>query len=73
MSLSSKQLIQEALQLSSNERANIAEELIASLDTVTDMGVEQAWQKEVEKRIREIDQNKVKMISWEEVQKQLKE
>lgn len=67
MTLSSKQLIHEALQLPSKERANIAEELIASLDTVTDMGVEQAWQKEVEKRIREIDQNQIKMISWEKV------
>lgn len=68
----SKILLEEALKLAANERAEVAERLIASLDEVPDANVEQAWQEEVQRRLQQIDHGEVKTIPWEEVQRQLR-
>jgi putative addiction module component (TIGR02574 family) len=68
----SKVVLEEALKLTANERAEVAERLIASLDEVPDADVEQAWQEEVQRRLRQIDRGEVKTIPWEEVQRQLR-
>ncbi len=39
----SKVVLEEALKLMANERAEVAEQLIASLDEIPDIDVEQAW------------------------------
>ncbi|NGZ10795.1 MAG: hypothetical protein CV088_15645 [Nitrospira sp. LK70] len=72
MTQKSQVVLEEALKLSSNERAEVAERLIASLDEVPDADVEQAWQEEIQKRIQQIDRGEVKMIPWEEVQRRLR-
>jgi putative addiction module component (TIGR02574 family) len=43
-------VLQDALKLGSAERAEIASELIASLDTEVDADAETAWATEIEKR-----------------------
>jgi putative addiction module component (TIGR02574 family) len=68
----SKVVLEEALKLTANERAEVAEQLIASLDEVPDADVEQAWQEEIQKRLQQIDRGEVKTIPWEEVQKRLR-
>jgi putative addiction module component (TIGR02574 family) len=68
----SKVVLEEALKLTANERAEVAERLIASLDEVPDADVEQAWQEEVQRRLQQIDRGEVKTIPWEEVQRQLR-
>jgi putative addiction module component (TIGR02574 family) len=68
----SKVVLEEALKLTANERAEVAEQLIASLDEVADADVEQAWQEEVQRRLEQIERGEVKTIPWEEVQRRLR-
>jgi putative addiction module component (TIGR02574 family) len=65
-------ILEQALKLSLAERAHMAEQLIASLDEGLDVGAEQAWQKEVQRRLEQIDPGEVQTISWEEVRRQLR-
>ena len=51
MTQKSQVLLEEALKLTAYERAEVAEQLIASLDEVPDTDVEQAWQEEVQRRL----------------------
>lgn len=46
------------LQLSDNERAELAHLLISSLDDTIDADAEAEWDKELTKRVREIDEGK---------------
>jgi len=64
-------IIDEALKKPEKERALIAERLISSLDSTTERDVELAWQKEIEKRLKEIDSGIVRCIPWEDVREQL--
>ena len=66
-------IIDQALQQPERERARIAETLISSLDQKADMDVELAWQKEIGKRLREIDSGAVECIPWEDVRRKLYE
>ena len=62
------ELLQKALALPENERAELAGNLIASLDTTVDQDVDAAWQQEAVRRLHEVQSGTVKTISWEEVQ-----
>jgi hypothetical protein len=55
-------IIDQALKKPEKERALIAERLIPSLDSTTDKDIELAWQKEIEKRLKEIDSGIVQCI-----------
>jgi putative addiction module component (TIGR02574 family) len=68
----SQVVLEEALKLTASERAEVAEQLIASLDEAPDTDVEQAWQEEVQRRLQQIERGEVKTIPWEEVQRQLR-
>jgi putative addiction module component (TIGR02574 family) len=68
----SQAIVEQALKLSPTERAEVAEKLIVSLDEVPDTDVEQAWQEEIQKRLRQIDRGEVTTIPWEEVQRRLR-
>lgn len=50
MSSQAQRILHEALQLSPEERADVAAELLASLDEIADEGVEDAWALEIERR-----------------------
>ena len=65
------EILNNALLQPEKDRARIAEALIASLDIKTDPDIEQAWQQEIDKRLREIDKGVVKCIPWEEVRDRL--
>jgi len=68
---STKEILKEALSLSPNEKAELVDELLVSLD-YPDPDIEKVWAEEVEKRIDAIDQGKSKTISLEEVLKKYK-
>lgn len=72
MTQKSQIVLEEALKLSPNERAEVAEQLIASLEEAPDTDVEQAWQQEVQRRLHQIERGEVKTIPWEEVQRRLR-
>jgi putative addiction module component (TIGR02574 family) len=68
MTQEAQELLQKALALPENERAELAGSLIASLDATVDQDVDAAWQQEVVLRQRGVESGKVKTVSWEEVQ-----
>lgn len=65
-------IVEQALKLSPTERADVAEQLLASLDEALDSDVEKAWQEEVQRRLEQVERGEVKTIPWEEVQRRLR-
>lgn len=68
---SPKEILKEALSLSSNEKVELVDELLVSLDKPSPE-IEKTWAEEAEKRIDAIDQGKIKTVSLEEVLKKYK-
>lgn len=64
-------ILDSALRQPERERARIAETLIASLDAAPVPEIEQAWQEEIDKRLREMDSGTVECIPWEQVRDRL--
>jgi len=64
-----QELLQKALGLPENERAELAGNLIASLDRKVDPDVDAAWQQEIARRAHEVRSGQVKTIPWEEVER----
>ncbi len=65
-------IVEQALKLSPTERAEVAEQLIASLDEVPDTDVEQAWQEEIQKRLHQIEHGEVELIDSDTVMAELR-
>ena len=61
------ELKHRAAQLCENERAELALALIESLDGEADIGVEEAWRLEIDRRSAEIDSGEVQLIPGDEV------
>ena len=53
--------------LSAEDRARLVEELLDSLQGESDTEAESAWDREIERRVAEIESGAVKLISAEEV------
>lgn len=66
-----EEILGSALRQPEKERARIAEALIASLDATPDPEVEQVWQREVSRRLEELDSGAVQGLPWEEVRDRL--
>ena len=71
MTLRALELLREALTLSDEERAELAASLIDSLDTNVDAGAESAWNREITRRIEDLDSGKANTVPWEEVQRHI--
>ncbi len=69
--LSADSIIKEALDMSENERAKIAEILISSLHEQPSREIDEAWHKEIEHRVSEIDSGEIECIPWEDVRNRL--
>lgn len=69
MTQDAHELLQKALALPENERAELAGSLISSLEATVDQDVDAAWQEEVVRRLHEVQSGKVETVSWEEVQR----
>jgi putative addiction module component (TIGR02574 family) len=69
MSPETDKLLQKALSLPLEERAELATSLIDSLDQTVDEDAEVAWQQEISRRMDELRSGKVKTIPWREVQR----
>lgn len=66
-----QQLRNKALELSEAERAELAHDLVASLDGVPDPGAAEAWDAEILRRVTEIDEGTAVLIDAEEVAKRI--
>jgi putative addiction module component (TIGR02574 family) len=67
MSDAARKLTNDALQLSDDERAELAVTLIRSLDGKLEADVEAAWGEEIEKRARDALAGKSRTESWDAV------
>ena len=54
-----------ALTLSAEERAELASSLIDSLDATAEEGVEDAWEREIARRIADFDFGCAKTVPWD--------
>lgn len=63
------QIEAEALNLSEVERAELAQKLLLSLDTLSESEIAGGWLMEAQCRARELDEGSVQPISAEEVRR----
>ena len=71
MSQTADRLLKQALSLSERDRASLAGALIESLHPPSEPGAEQAWEAEIERRVRDLEARTVKTIPWSKVRKEL--
>jgi len=64
-----RELIEQALKLPPGARAALAGALLESLDASVDEDATQAWEKEIVRRVRELDDGSVKPIPWNEARR----
>ena len=60
----------EALSLPVRERAELAEQLLSSLDALSETEIAQLWLQEAARRAEELDQGLAKRVSADEVRRQ---
>ena len=61
MSMTADKIVSEALDLSPQTRAFVAERLIESLDATPGSELSPAWREEIQKRCREVDESSVEL------------
>ncbi len=66
-----EELLNEALQLPENERAEVAARLIESLDRDKEDEVDAAWAAEIERRCAELDAGRTTTSNWEDVRRRI--
>jgi putative addiction module component (TIGR02574 family) len=65
------QLLQQALRLPAPERASLAAELIDSLEGDADPGAEEAWGREIARRIRDYETGECQPIPWDQARQMI--
>jgi putative addiction module component (TIGR02574 family) len=71
--MSRNEVLAAALALPLDERASLVRELIASLDGPPETDVEEAWAKEVERRLNDWRSGRTKSIPWREAEARIAE
>jgi len=69
--MNSRQLLDAALQLTPEERAALAGELIQSLETEVDPDAEAAWSTEIHARLARVDAGLAKAVPWSEARRRI--
>ncbi|MFO7565741.1 MAG: addiction module protein [Enhygromyxa sp.] len=72
MTVQNESLLSIALQLPVDERAELAAELLASLDGEPSPDVDAAWAKEIERRARRVLDQGSRGRTWDEVREDLR-
>jgi putative addiction module component (TIGR02574 family) len=65
------ELLQKALSLSEEERADLAASLLNSLEASPDPDAEALWQEEISRRASALDSGQAITLPWQEVQSQV--
>jgi len=65
------ELLERALSLPPEARAALAGSLLESLDDQVDANAEEEWNREIARRIQELDSGNVKTIPWAEARRQI--
>ena len=68
-----KDLLEQALELSRPDRATLARDLIASLDEPLEPAedVEAAWLAEIERRMDDLDAGRTHAVPWEQARQRI--
>ena len=66
-----KELTRDAVELPESDRATLAGVMLESLDPKPTPEVKSAWSREIERRVREIDEGTVELIDWDEIRAEL--
>ena len=64
-------ILADALRLAPEARAELAAELVASLDGPADAGAEAAWHVEIERRIEAIESGEIELEPWEQLKRRI--
>jgi putative addiction module component (TIGR02574 family) len=65
------ELLRKALSLPTEARAALAGSLLDSLDEIVDESAEAEWEKEIGRRVAELNAGTVKAVPWTEVRRRL--
>lgn len=71
MTKSAQALLADALRLDVKTRADLAAELLASLDGPADADAEQAWATEIERRAAALEAGTEQVESWDETKRRI--
>lgn len=73
MSANSKQILQQALALPLEERAELIDRLLATFETPPDLALDQLWTNEAHDRLDAYDRGEIEAVNAEEVLRELEE
>jgi len=71
MTKGAQAVLADALRLDSGARAELAAELLASLDGPADVDAEAAWNAEIDRRIEAIEAGTIRLEPWEQVKQRI--
>ncbi len=71
MTKATEAVLANALRLGPDERAELAAELLASLDGPSDPDAEAAWAVEIKRRIQAIEDGTVELERWQDVKRRI--
>jgi putative addiction module component (TIGR02574 family) len=64
-------VLAEALRLDEHARAELAAELLASLDGPSDPSADTAWAAEIERRVASIEAGEATLEAWDDVRRRI--
>ncbi len=71
MTKAAEAILADALRLAPDARAQLAAELLASLDGPSDPDAEAAWETEIERRVADLEAGRSKLEPWDEVKRRI--
>ncbi len=64
-------LLEAALKLPPEARAAMAGSLLESLDTVVDADAEAEWDREIDRRLKDLDAAPTRVVSWSDTRRKI--
>ena len=71
MSKATRSVLADALRLEPDARAEVAAELLASLDGPADADAEGAWDAEIDRRVAAIESGTIRLEPWADVKRRI--
>ena len=72
MTEKSEFILGQALSMSPEDRAMIAQGLISSLEQPVEENVDKEWLRLAEQRVAELENNEVRYVSWDELKRSVR-
>lgn len=73
VTVKAQRVLDAALRLPTRVRADIAGHLLQTLDGPGAAGTEEAWAREIGRRVREIETGAVRLVPWSRVRRELRQ